>query len=226
MTSKYLSISWASGCECPGFSTEHTLLASSCLKCKLCVCSDCMWLFGHCIQTSVTTVSIQWAAHGWTSLYDSEGMNTWLGWKILHCGIFLCFVAKEKEPPAFQTLWSYDSHRWTHTHANMLCTLNVELYPKLNFCDPIDMYRTNLILFLFLNNLACDIFSGKRQDLNSEWVNKCVCVCVCICFWFLVFLDFKSHWLSAWSIFKLTGWFKLCLKTVLAWSIGLVCLLG
>lgn len=62
----------------------------------------------HCIHSV--------GSNGWTSLYDSEGVNAWLGWKTLHCGIFLCFVAKEKEPPAFQTLRSCDSHRCTHTH--------------------------------------------------------------------------------------------------------------
>lgn len=130
MTSKCLSISWACGCECPGFSTEHTLLASNCLKCKLCVCSGCVWLLGHYIQNICNHCIHSVGSNGWTSLYDSEGVNAWLGWKILHCGIFLCFVAKEKEPPAFQTLWSCDSHRWTHTHmqtCSILWMLNFNL---------------------------------------------------------------------------------------------------
>ena len=77
--------------------------------CAVIVCG----FLGTVFKTSVTTVSIH--GHGWTSLYDSEGVNAWLGWKILHCGIFLCFVAKEKEPPAFQTLWSSVTDGHTHT---------------------------------------------------------------------------------------------------------------
>lgn len=114
---------WASGCECPSFTTEHTLLASNCLKYKLCVVCG---ILATVSKTSITTVCIQWVAHGWTSLNDSEGMNACLRWKMLLCDIFSCLGAKEKEPSAFQTLWSSEQSQ-VGTPTNMLYALNVNL---------------------------------------------------------------------------------------------------
>lgn len=99
----------------PWFQHRHTLLASNCLKCKFCVCSDRRWFFGHC-QISVTIHSVAMVGSHYDGRSECTTRSNTTLWYLS------CFVAKEKEPPAFQTLWSC-SYWCTHTHVQTCSAL-------------------------------------------------------------------------------------------------------